>query len=260
MMNKPAKKTFFNKPNKEEAKSTEIAAKMCEPFVKSKKGAKKSRKGYSTELKPVSFIKKVKFSRKGSGKSKPKPQKKLTKKQECFCLEYIIDLNGTQAAIRAGYSQKTAGSIAEENLKKPEIKKEVQKHLDARRVRTEVKADDVIEEIKKMAFSNMLDYMTISEDGGAFIDLSKLTRDQAAAIVQLEVESYWDKDLKRQVKKIKFKLADKYKGQELLGKHIKMFNGHTPKSDGDEIEAIDTTGWSAEEVSRAISDRLNKKK
>lgn len=46
---------------------------------------------------------------------------KLTPKQEKFCQEYLIDLNGTQAAIRAGYSLKTSGQIAEENLKKPEI-------------------------------------------------------------------------------------------------------------------------------------------
>ncbi len=48
-------------------------------------------------------------------------QKRLTDKQEKFCLEYAIDLNASQAAIRAGYSKKTAGQIGCENLKKPEI-------------------------------------------------------------------------------------------------------------------------------------------
>lgn len=48
---------------------------------------------------------------------------KMTKKQKRFCDEYLIDLNATQAAIRAGYSKKTAYSIGDENLKKPEIKK-----------------------------------------------------------------------------------------------------------------------------------------
>ena len=46
---------------------------------------------------------------------------KLTPKQQRFCDEYLIDLNATQAAIRAGYSEKTAGVIAVENLKKPNI-------------------------------------------------------------------------------------------------------------------------------------------
>lgn len=48
---------------------------------------------------------------------------KMTAKQQRFCDEYLIDLNATQAAIRAGYSKKTAYSIGVENLKKPELKK-----------------------------------------------------------------------------------------------------------------------------------------
>lgn len=55
---------------------------------------------------------------------------RLTAKQERFCREYLVDLNATQAAIRAGYSQKTAYSIGEENLKKPEIKKFISKQLE----------------------------------------------------------------------------------------------------------------------------------
>ena len=54
----------------------------------------------------------------------------LTPKQKQFCIEYLKDFNGTQAAIRAGYSEKTAYSIAEENLRKPEIKNCVQKLAD----------------------------------------------------------------------------------------------------------------------------------
>lgn len=52
---------------------------------------------------------------------------KLTPKQENFCHEYLTDSNGTQAAIRAGYSQKTARSIAEENLSKPDLRRVAKK-------------------------------------------------------------------------------------------------------------------------------------
>ena len=142
---------------------------------------------------------------------------KLNPRQKRFCKEYLIDLNATQAAVRSGYSKKTATEQASRLLTNVNISQEVKKLVDARSVKTEIKADDVLNEIKKMAFANMLDYMTPDNEGGAFIDLSKLTRDQAAAIHTLEVESYWDKHLKRLVKKIKFKLADKYRGQELLG-------------------------------------------
>lgn len=55
--------------------------------------------------------------------------KGLTQKQQRFCDEYLIDLNATQAAIRAGYSKKTAYSIGDENLKKPEIKNEIEKRM-----------------------------------------------------------------------------------------------------------------------------------
>lgn len=54
---------------------------------------------------------------------------KLTAKQQRFCDEYLIDLNATQAAIRAGYSKKTAYSIGVENLKKPELKKYIENRM-----------------------------------------------------------------------------------------------------------------------------------
>lgn len=54
---------------------------------------------------------------------------KLTRKQQIFCDEYLIDLNATQAAIRAGYSKKTAYSIGTENLRKPEINDYIQKRM-----------------------------------------------------------------------------------------------------------------------------------
>ena len=54
---------------------------------------------------------------------------KLTAKQRRFCDEYLIDLNATQAAIRAGYSKKTAGVIAAENLIKPNIKKYIEERM-----------------------------------------------------------------------------------------------------------------------------------
>lgn len=56
-------------------------------------------------------------------------EKKLTAKQKRFCDEYLIDMNITQAAIRAGYSKKTAYAIGQENLKKPTLKKYIEKRM-----------------------------------------------------------------------------------------------------------------------------------
>ena len=68
----------------------------------------------------------------------------LTPKQQRFVDEYLIDLNATQAAIRSGYSPKTAYSIGDENLKKPEIKKAIEQAQQERQKRTLVTQDDVI--------------------------------------------------------------------------------------------------------------------
>lgn len=77
---------------------------------------------------------------------------KLTKKQQLFIDEYLIDLNATQAAIRAGYSPESAYSIGEENLKKPEIKSEIDKALAVRSRRTGVNQDRVVQELGGIAF------------------------------------------------------------------------------------------------------------
>lgn len=68
----------------------------------------------------------------------------LTAKQKMFVQEYLVDLNATQAALRAGYSKKTAFSIGNENLKKPEIQVAIQKAMQKREKRVEINQDYVI--------------------------------------------------------------------------------------------------------------------
>lgn len=76
---------------------------------------------------------------------------KLTAKQELFISEYMKDLNATQAAIRAGYSEKTAGVIGDENLKKPYIKSEVERRLSERAKNNGITAEFVLNGIKDIA-------------------------------------------------------------------------------------------------------------
>ena len=78
---------------------------------------------------------------------------KLTAKQERFCTEYIIDLNATQAAIRAGYSVKTANRIASENLSKPDIQRKIQELQQERAERTEITQDRVLKELAGIGFA-----------------------------------------------------------------------------------------------------------
>ena len=80
---------------------------------------------------------------------------KLTEKQKRFCEEYLVDLNATQAAIRAGYKEKTARSSASENLTKPDIQQYLRELIDKRSERTGIAADTVLLELERIALSDV---------------------------------------------------------------------------------------------------------
>jgi phage terminase small subunit len=86
-------------------------------------------------------------------------------------------------------------------------------------------AQEALVELTKLARANMQDYMHVGPDGDPVLDYSKLTRDQAAALQEVTVDTYTDGrgDDAREVKKVKFKLADKLRALELIGKHYALF-------------------------------------
>ena len=86
---------------------------------------------------------------------------KLTPKQARFCEEYLVDLNATQAAIRAGYSVESAGSIGSENLTKPEIRARIETAMAERSKRTGINADRVLRELGRIAFVNPKDVLDL---------------------------------------------------------------------------------------------------
>lgn len=125
-------------------------------------------------------------------------ESKLTQKQAAFIQEYLIDLNATQAAIRAGYSKKTAGVIGDENLKKPNIRREIDRLMAARSGRVELKSDDVLREIKNICAS---DVRKIMNPNGTFKMPNELDDDIAAAIASVKIKpdgeieyKFWDKN------------------------------------------------------------------
>lgn len=151
---------------------------------------------------------------------------KLTAKQHRFCQEYLVDLNAAQAAIRAGYSEKTAKSIGQENLTKPDLQAVIQELMEKRSNRTEITSDSVLQEIAKLAFANMQDYTKV-RDGVLVGNMSNVTRDQLAAVQEFTVDVRKDYDSEGneggEVEKFRFKLADKKGSLELLGRHLKLF-------------------------------------
>lgn len=85
----------------------------------------------------------------------------LTDKQRRFVDEYLVDLNATQAAIRAGYSRKRADAIGYENLRKPELAASISEAMKARENRTLVKADDVLRqwhELSNVDVNELVEY------------------------------------------------------------------------------------------------------
>jgi phage terminase small subunit len=151
---------------------------------------------------------------------------KLTPKQARFVQEYLIDLNAAQAAIRAGYSAKTARVIGHEILTKPDIAAAIEKAMAERAERTRLTADWVVEELRKLAGANMLDYMKSTPQGDPYLDFSALTRDQGAALHEVTVEDYVEGrgEDARAVKRVKFRLHDKQVALVSLGRHLGIFD------------------------------------
>lgn len=167
--------------------------------------------------------------------------RKLNEKQKLFCKEYIIDLNAYQAAIRAGYAEKTAKTKAHKWLEKASFRAYLTELMADREKRTMITQDMVVSEIAKLAFANATTYASVEKvklfdinrdddveeddfddvapetveiDGVKIKRTAQLSDEQKAAIVGIKQGKFG----------IEIKLADKVKALELLGRHLGMFN------------------------------------
>lgn len=142
---------------------------------------------------------------------------KLTEKQQRFVDEYLIDLNATQAAIRAGYSVKTADKQGWQLLEKTRIAEAISEKMAERSRRTGINQDRVVLELAKIALVKMTD---IVDSQGKIKDSA--TEDDLACIESIkykESESDTGSSVEREVK-----ISSKLKALELLGKHLGMWN------------------------------------
>lgn len=138
----------------------------------------------------------------------------MTKKQKRFIEEYLIDLNATQAAIRAGYSPDTAKAIGSENLTKPDIRTHIDRAMADRSKRTGVNADRVLQELAKIGFADVTDFVTIEGHSVKVKTTDQMPRDKLGAIA----------GIKEGANGIEIKLNDKEKALELIGRHLGMWN------------------------------------
>lgn len=116
----------------------------------------------------------------------------LTPKQSLFVKEYLVDLNATQSAIRAGYSEKTAYSIGEENLRKPDIAAALSLAVKARAAKVDISAEYVLQTIKNTIERCAQAEPVLDRDG---VPTGEYKFDSTAVL----------------------------KGSELLGKYLKLF-------------------------------------
>jgi phage terminase small subunit len=150
----------------------------------------------------------------------------LTDKQARFVEEYLIDLNATQAAIRAGYNEKTARAIGCENLTKPDIAAAVAEAQAKRSARTEITQDRVLKELARIGFSDVRNLFSWSEERSTFVPSANLTEDQAAAVsaIESETRTFVDREGNAETTvKLKLRVYDKVAALEKIGKHLGMF-------------------------------------
>ena len=143
----------------------------------------------------------------------------LTDKQEAFCREYCLDWNGTQAAIRAGYSEKTAAVIANENLIKPYIIERINLIKNDLELLCGISRKKVMDEHIKLAFSSIahlhLTWITRKE-------FEELTEDQKACIAEISTQTRTVKEGESfiDIEFVKIKLYDKQKALDSISKML----------------------------------------
>ena len=145
-------------------------------------------------------------------------KKPLTELRERFCREYLIDLNATKAAERAGYSDKGAAQMASFLLSIIKISARIQELQAARAERTGTTADRVIQEIKQVAFSEIGEYLSFDKDGVKLKNSDEIPIEARRAIKSVSEAK------NKEGGRLSFRLHSKMKALELLMRHHGMFH------------------------------------
>lgn len=158
------------------------------------------------------------------------PRALLTRKQSLFVQEYLVDLNATQAAIRAGYKANTAAATGYENLQKPQIAKKLAEAKAKRMARVELTADDVLRELRLLVMSDVRDFEV---DARGELTLRAGAPDEAwraVSSVKHKIRTDANGDTTRE---IEFKLWDKNSALEKVAKHIRFYPPEKVELTGD---------------------------
>lgn len=153
-------------------------------------------------------------------------QNNMTPLQALFVIEYLKDLNATQAAIRAGYSKESASDLGHQTINRPHVKKEIDRQLEARSTRTLITADKMLHEIFQIADCDPNEAL---EPNGDLKPINEMPVYVRKCIASLEIEAMYEMDYEGDkpkkvevgiLKKVKFWSKDR--AQENLAKHLRL--------------------------------------
>ena len=150
-------------------------------------------------------------------------KKKLTAKEEMFCLEYVTHFNGAKAARDAGYSEESAKEIASQNLTKLHIRNKISKLLEKRIGSLELTAERVGEEYAAIAYARLCDVGQWDEEGNLILAPSCLIPDA----IQPAIQSI-KKIVTAEGERLEIKMHSKEKALEMIAKHAKFFEEPAP--------------------------------
>jgi len=153
----------------------------------------------------------------------------MTNKQVRFCQEYLVDLNGKRAAIRAGYSEKSASASGRYNLRQADVRQVIAQKMEQLGQDAEGGARQVIKELQRIAFCDPAVLLKQDAEGLPVLD-DLAGRDGALAAVA---------QLKQGKTGIDVKFYDKLKALELLGRHFGMFSERENGEDEGKVEILD---------------------
>ncbi len=156
------------------------------------------------------------------------PTRTLTEKQERYAQLVVLYQGDRRKAYREAFdvAEDTKDTTVNNNswvtMQKPHVAARIRELRNQSAERMAISHDTITQELAKLAFANLRDYISVTEDGDAYVDLGQLTYDQAAAISELTVEEYTEGrgDDKRDVKRTKIKLSPKREALAELGKFL----------------------------------------
>lgn len=172
-------------------------------------------------------------------------KKKLTPKQELFIREYLVDLNATQAAIRAGYAERGARTRGAELLANRNIASRIQEQMDKRKTKIELNAEMVLKRLSEIAFTDINEFMENeyyeNDEGekvfyGRKIKENLFDNEKICAVAGLEPGAYGTK----------LKMKDQLKALEMLSRHLGLFNADETQKP--EINQFDFTNISSDKL------------